>query len=373
MRSDHGSEEVLSKRALNRALLARQLLLQRSTLPAIDAIEHLGGLQSQAPNPPYIGLWTRLEDFRHDDLFSLIVDRQAVRIALMRSTIHLISARDCLALRPLIQPVVERGYKTNYGRFVAGLDLAEIAAAGRALVEEKPRTFSELGAQLQERWPDRDANALAQTVRTYVPLVQVPPRGLWGKSGAATHTSAEHWLGRPLETEPDPAHMVKRYLVAFGPATVSDIQTWSGLTGLRAVLDRMRPELRTFRDERGRELFDLPDASRPDPDLPVPIRFLPEYDNALLSHADRTRIIADEHRSRVFTVNGIIKGTVLIDGFVAATWQIVRARDAATLVIDPFIELSPSDRTAIAEEGERLLDFAAEESVKRDVQLRDAD
>jgi len=362
-------ECVLTTRAVNRALIARQRLLRRDTSSALDAIEHLVGMQSQAPNPPYIGLWTRLEQFRHDDLSTLMLDRKAVRIALMRSTIHLVSADDCRRLRPLLQPVIERDFNSAYTKLLAGLDPSEVTTAGRELVEERPRTFSELGASLQARWPDRDRQALSQAVRTFVPLVQVPPRGLWGQSGQSLHTSAEAWLGQSLAQSPDPGELFLRYLAAFGPASVRDAQAWSGYTGLQAVADRLRPELVTFRDEQGRELFDLPEAPRPDPATPVPVRFLPEFDNILLSHADRTRIISAEHRARVFTNNGIIRGTVLIDGFVGATWKISRASGAATLTVDLFADTSESNREAIVDEGERLLRFAAEEATSTSVQF----
>ena len=374
-RGRSGSGEVLGRRALNRALLARQLLLQRWTLPAAEAIERLVGLQAQAPNPPYIGLWTRLEGFRHDDLAHLIAARQAVRIALMRGTIHLVTARDCLALRPVLQPVLDRGLSAGSlnGRRLAGLDTAALAAAGRALVEQRPRTFSELGTSLREQWPERDPAALANAVRTLVPLVQVPPRALWGAGGQAAHTSAEAWLGRPLASDSAPDEMILRYLAAFGPAGIADIQTWSGLNGLRAVVERLRPRLCIFRDEAGRELFDLPDAPRPAPDAPAPPRFLPEFDNMLLSHADRTRIMADEHRKAIFTINGLISSTVLVDGFVRGTWKVTRHRGAATLLVKPFEPLPARDRDALAEESARLLAFAAGDAGTHDVQFAPAD
>jgi len=198
--------EVLSPRALNRALLSRQLLLDRPHLPdetdgrraaVISAIEHLVGLQAQAPFPPYYGLWSRLGGFRPEDLGSLITDRSVVRIALMRGTIHLVSARDCLPLRRQLQPVLERGLRGAFGRQLAGVDPVALAAAGRELVESAPMTFSQLGAALTERWPDHPPAALAQGVRALVPLVQVPPRAVWGRAGQARHTSAEHWLGQP--------------------------------------------------------------------------------------------------------------------------------------------------------------------------------
>ncbi|HEY1014461.1 MAG TPA: winged helix DNA-binding domain-containing protein, partial [Herpetosiphonaceae bacterium] len=274
--------EVLGQRALNRALLARQLLLERAELPALAAIERLAGMQAQAPDPPYVGLWTRLAGFEAGELSGLIRERRAVRIALMRSTIHLVSDEDCLLFRPLLQPVLERGLRGTYGRQLAGLEPAEVAAAARPLVEEQPRTFQELGTLLKERWPERDAHALGQAARCWLPLVQVPPRGLWGESGPAAHLWAERWLGRPLEADPPPERLILRYLAAFGPASVADIQKWSGLTGLRQPVEALRPRLAVFRDERGRELFDLPEAPRPDPATPAPARFLPEFDNTLL-------------------------------------------------------------------------------------------
>ncbi len=342
--------DVLGRRALNRALLERQLLLRRAELSVLDALEHLAGLQAQAPYAPYVGLWSRLAGFRTDDLVAAIEGREAVRIALMRSTIHLVSARDCLWMRPLVQSVTERGFLGAYGRWVEGVDRAELAAAGRALLEERPCTSREVGTQLLERWPDSTADALGNAVRCYLPLVQVPPRGIWGKGGVAAHTTAEAWLGRELDPRPSPDALVTRYLAAFGPASVNDVQTWSGLGRLREVVERLRPGLRAFRDENGVELFDLPDAPRPDPDTPAPVRFVPEYDNLLLSHADRTRVIAPEHREPLFT-----KGGFLVDGFLAGAWK----RDRGTLHVEPFVRLARADRTEVEEEGRRLLGFAA--------------
>ena len=290
---DSGPGSVLGPRALNRALLERQFLLRRAKLPAFQVVERLVGLQAQSPGAPYVGLWSRLDGFRFDELAGLISRREVVRVVLMRSTIHLVTGDDCLALRPVMQTVLDRSLKGTFGRRLQGVEIDQVAAAGRVLVEEWPRTFAELGPLLRERWPDHDPEALAMAVRTGVPLVQVPPRGLWGASGQATHTSVEAWLGRPASSDSRPDKMILRYLGAFGPATVKDVQVWSGLTGLRAAVERLRPGLLSFRDERGAELFDLPDAPRPDPDTPAPPRFLPEYDNLLLSHDDRTRVIAD--------------------------------------------------------------------------------
>ena len=365
-RNHRGSGDVLGRRALNRALLVRQMLLERVTLPVIYAVEQLVGLQAQMTNPPYIGLWSRLEGFEADDLSRLILDRALVRIALMRSTIHLVTARDCLALRPVMQPALVRSFGGNWGKRLPGMDFAEVAAAGRAAAEETPRTFDEIGRVLAERWPDRDPAALGYAARTYLPLVQVPPRGVWGRGGAARHTTAEAWLGRELSANALPDEAVMRYLAAFGPASVADAQTWSGLTGLRACFDRLRPRLRTFRDEHGRELFDLPHAPLPDPDTPTPPRFLGDYDNLYLSHAERSRVIADEHRKRLFAVNRVLP-CFLVDGFVAGAWEIRREGGAATLHVQPFVQLDASDRREVEEEGARLLAFAAADADARDV------
>lgn len=359
---------VLGRRALNRALLERQLLLRRRRLPVADAIERLVGMQAQNPNDPYVGLWTRLDGFRPEKLARLIEERRAVRGLLMRGTIHLVSDRDYLALRPVMQSVMERVFSSGspYGRNVAGMDVEVLLAAGRALVEERPRGRAELSRLLGERWPERDADSLGHAIAYLVPLVQVTPRGLWGKSGRAALTTVEAWLGRPLDRETSPDETVLRYLAAFGPATVMDVTVWSGLTGMREVIERLRPRLRTFRDEQGRELFDVTNGALPDPDTPAPPRFLPVYDNAFLGHADRDRIVSEEHRLRAATVGG---SGFLVDGFGAGMWRIDRANGRATLLVEPFERLARRDRTSLAEEGARLLAFVAADAERRDVRF----
>ncbi|MBA3643267.1 MAG: winged helix DNA-binding domain-containing protein [Chloroflexia bacterium] len=364
---------VLSQRALNRALLARQLLLQRARMPVPTAIEQLAGLQAQAPLAPYVGLWTRLDIFQPAALADLITNREVVRIVLMRATVHLVTARDCLAGRPIVQPVLDRTLaNVEFTRNAAGLDIDAVVKAGRAALEEEPSTMADLGKRLAATWPDRDPASLARAVHYRAPLVQIPPRGLWGRSGKPVCTTAEAWLGQPLASDTAPDTLVLRYLAAFGPATVLDIQAWSGLTGLRPIVERLRPRLQIFRDEAGKELFDLPDAPRPDPETPAPARFLPVYDNLLVSHADRRRIISEINRKRIASRNGQVPGTVLIDGFVRGTWAIARHRGRATLRITLFAPIAPSDRDALAAEGTRLLAFAAADATSQAIEFVDA-
>jgi hypothetical protein len=354
-------------------LLERQMLLRRSSLSVLEAIEKLVAIQAQAPNPPYFALWTRLEHFQQEQLSALIKERQVVRIALMRSTIHLVSTRDCQALRPLIQPAIEKGLLGSYGKELRGLDLQAVSAAGRTLVEKQPRTASELGKLLGETWPDHDPATLASVIRTFVPLVQVPPRGIWGSSGQARHTSAEAWLGEPMAVEPSIEDMLIRYLAAFGPSSIKDMQIWSGLSKLHETVEKMRPRLRTFSDEQGNELFDLPGAPLPPADTIAPARFLSEFDNMLLSYFDRSRIISEKHKPLVFTINGIIRSTFLIDGFVRGIWKIEQTRQSATLIVQPFEPLNDADRDALAAEGTKLLSFAAASSRSHDIRFVGSD
>jgi hypothetical protein len=362
---------ILSRRALNRATLARQMLLERQAMPALHAVEHLVGMQAQAPNAPYVGLWSRLAGFRHRELGDAVRGRRAVRVPLMRTTLHLVTDVDALRLRPLMQPVLERGFGGSaFSKHLVGLEIGELLAEGRALLEAEPLTTASLGKRLAARHPDRDAVSLAHAVRYLVPLVQIPPRGIWGEMGPIAWSPLDLWLGRPLDETHGVDALVLRYLAAFGPATVRDIQAWCWLTRLNAVIDRLRPQLVTFRDETDRELFDVPAAPRPDPDTPAPPRFLPEYDNLLLSHADRTRFAPEGWKPPIPPGNGGVMGTFLVDGLVAGTWRVVREKEGSSrLRIEGYEELGVRDRDEVEEEGERLMGFAVEGMGRIDVEV----
>jgi hypothetical protein len=352
---------VLSQRGLNRATLARQYLLERTPARAIDAIEHLGGMQSQAPLAPYLGLWTRLQDFAPDELSALTEERQVVRLHLMRTTVHLVSARDCLDWRALFYPLHAADFSAHFRRGIEGVDRDALLRQAKRLLEEQPRTRAELGTLLAERWPHADPSALAYAATYHIALCQVPPRGIWGTNGPAAWAPVESWLGAPLRPVPVDA-LVLRYLGAFGPARVADIQLWSGLTRLHEVAERL--PLRTFRGEAGQALYDLPNAPRPPEDMPAPPRFLPAYDNLLLSHKDRTRVIPHNRPVPLPPGNGATDGTFLVDGRWQGTWQI---RDQ-TLRIQPVTKLRPPDRDAMLAEAAQLCAFVAPQA-KYDIVL----
>ncbi len=359
---------VLSDRALNRALLHRQLLLDRVDRPALDTVEHLVALQAQEPQDPYVGLWTRLAGFDPAELSTALEQRAAVRIALLRSTVHLVTAGDCLALRPVVQGVGERMARGQFGRQLAGVDLGELASAARELVDAEPLTFGELGQRLTERWPDWEPLALAQTARCLLALVQIPPRGLWGRGGRARHVTVESWLGRPVGTDATPDALVLRYLAAFGPATVADVQNWSGLTRLAEVVERLAPELVTFRAADGRVLHDLPDAPRPGEDVPAPVRFLPQFDNVLLGHADRSRI-APPDAAGLYDEE-FHWSPLLVDGMLRGVWRVARdGRRAATLHVRAP-GLVTAEQEAVADEATALVAFLAPAAAAREVRMR---
>ncbi len=352
-----GTVTTMDSRALNRAALARQLLLDRADLPVVDAVSHLCGLQAQEPQEPFVGLWSRLRGFQPAALDELLTGRRVVRTHLMRRTIHLVTADDVLAWRSRHDAMLRQRVFGVYRRELDGVDPGEVAAAARAeLARDEPCTMADIGRALAGRWPSAGPRPLGElAIAALVPTVQVPPRGLWRAKAGVQNVRLSSWLGRDVEPLPedgaDPAGqaLARRYLAAFGPATVADLRAWSGLAGLPAAVAAIRDELVAFRDEHGRELLDLPGAPRPDPGTPAPVRFLPAFDNAILGYQDRARIIDDAHRN--LSVAG--ERVVLVDGRVAATWTV----EADTVTVTPLRRFTRAERTAVDEEARYLTAF----------------
>ncbi len=361
---------TLTAQQLNRATLARQMLLARETRSVVSAVEQLAGLQAQLARPPFVGLWSRLEGYRRQDLLDALHDRSLVRVTAMRGTLHLMSAADYISLRSALQPALDRGMQVIQGRPVVD-DLDALHADAREFFAAKTSTFDRLRIYFKEKYPEADERAMAYVIRMRLPLVQVPTQTTWGFPAAADFALADDWLNRSINTTSAPAHtLVRRYLAAFGPATPTDAQTWSGLQGLRAVFEELRPELITFRDENNKELFDLPDAPRPAADTPAPARFLPDFDNLVLAHADRSRFMADEHRGRLVTKNLQVRATFWVEGRVAGTWKVERKKKAAVLVLEPFVPLAKQTLAALESEGLALLRFVEEDAEHSSVEVR---
>jgi hypothetical protein len=366
------SDELLSVRRLNRALLARQMLLAKEDVPACWAVERLVGLQAQQPLPPFVGLWTRLASFARMDLIRLLERREVVRATTMRGTLHLMTAADYQAFRTTLQPMLTAGALAVLRERAKNLDIPALVAVARRFFGKEPRTFTELRAELMSLFPKGDERAMGYAVRTHLPVVAAPDESTWGYAADPGFTAAEVWLDRPMDAKERRADLLLRYLAAFGPATAADAQAWSGFAGLKDIMETLRPQLVTFRDHRKRELFDLPDAPRPPEETPAPVRFLPGFDNAILAHADRSRIIADDHRKLVTTKNLQVLPTFLVDGFVAGTWKSSRAKNTATLSLAPFGKLAATAKKPLIAEGERLLRFTEPEAGDWQVQIDDS-
>ncbi|HEV8089176.1 MAG TPA: winged helix DNA-binding domain-containing protein [Actinomycetota bacterium] len=330
-------------------------MLDRKRLKPLETVERLVGMQAQVPRDPYVALWSRLEGFRAADLSEAIERRDAVRMPFLRATLHLVTRRDALGLRPVVDAVLDRSLHSQspFGRAIEGVDVDELTAFASSLLAEQPRTRAQLGPLLAEHWAGYNGPSLAYACTYLLHLVQVTPRGLWKRSGPSAFTTLETWLGERPAHDATPDAMVLRYLAAFGPATPADVRTWSGLAGVAEILERLGPKLRTVKDGDGRERFDVPRAPLPSADLPAPVRFLPEYDNAVLSHADRTRIVAHETASWA----EVGWGVVLVDGFTAARWRAFPEKDRTTLRIEPFRKLTKIERDDVEQEATRLANF----------------
>ena len=339
----------MTARELNRALLARQLLLERSTLSLPLALEQVGGLQTQYAPAGYVGLWTRVRDFDRDGLTAALESRAVVQATLMRVTIHLVSARDYWP----IALAVREARRTNYLK-VLKIDVREVeraAARVRELLADGPQRRDEL-----QKSAGVD-NRVWYGVGLWLDLMRVPPSGTWERRKADLFTTAEQWLGPPRgDAESGLELLVRRYLGGFGPASVKEIATWAGVHP-RAILPALAsmPVVR-YRDESGRELVDLPDMPIPDPNTPAPVRFLPVWDATLLVHAREAQVLAEEHRPLVFnTKTPHSVGTFLVDGRVAGTWKEVKGR----VVHSPFEPLPKAARKKVEDEADRLSAFHA--------------
>jgi hypothetical protein len=337
------AERVLETRELNRALLARQLLLERSALPLPEALEQVAGLQAQYAPSPYVGLWSRLRDFRRDDLTRALEDRTAVQATLLRVTIHIVSAADYPPFTEAIRDTRREWWARAVRRELDGVDIEAAAALVRERLADGPLA--------DNGYP----KAVWAGVGLWVDLVRVPPSGTWERRRADLYGLAGDWLG-PWRVDPGEAleHLVRRYLAGFGPASLADLGAWAGLplTRLRPVLERVGT--RRFRDERGGELFDLPDAPLPDPGTPAPPRFLSTWDANLLVHARRTQLLPERHRGRIFHTKAPHSfPTFLVDGAVAGTWR----HERGEVRLEPFEPLARAARRELEDEAERLAAF----------------
>jgi Winged helix DNA-binding domain len=364
-RPDEGT--VLDRRTLNRSLLARQLLLERVDLPAVDAVEHLVGMQAQVPLDPYIGLWSRLRAFDPDALGNALLERRLVRMTLMRATLHLVSARDGLALRPVVQAAIERAFASSpFAAHLSDLELGPVISRGIELVEHEPLSISQLAAALSKDWPHHDSNSLAYAFRYLVPLVQVTPRGVWGRTLQPKVTTLDAWLGRPSASALSVDELVIRYLRAFGPASAADVRAWSWLGGVRAIIERLRSTLCVYRDEHGRDLYDVREGVFCDRAAPAPVRFLPQYDNLFLAHADRARIMDGVKWDGSF----LHHGTVFVDGFLSGAWKLSEQRREATLIVELRTRVAPTEYKHVRREAEKLLLFRTPDARTRRLDLR---
>jgi hypothetical protein len=311
---------VLTRRELNRTLLLRQHLLERTSMPALSMVEHLIGLQAQENLPPYLSLAARLQDFDPCQLSDHLERREAVRLLAMRGTVHLLTPDDALSLRPWVQPTLDQQSRSNQNSRPAQhvpVD-ALVGEVGRVLADG-PLPVKGLGERLVDAFPDVPAAALAHAARERAPLVQVPPRGLWKRSGGVVYQTVDRYLGRQ-PTAADVRELVRRYLRAFGPATTADMTTWSRVTRLGPVFASMREELVEVPCEDGRKRYDVPGAPYAPADVEAPVRLLGTYDNLWLSHADRSHVVLEDVRPRWMGSNGGVASTVFVDGFMAGLW-----------------------------------------------------
>ncbi len=347
--------------ALNRKLLARQWLDTARAGTTMQAIEQLVGVQAQVPSPPYFGLWARLQDFSPEALMALRDEKQVYRAPLLRSTLHWVSAADYYWMRPTIQPALERAWQGFFGKKKDGIEVAPLCAAARELLRGGPISLGDLSTGLLREFPKWNREAMEYGVRTHLPLVQVSPAGAWKGGVAAKYELA------PVAAEADPKRLVRRYLAAFGPATARDAAAWAGYSGLGAAVKGMREELTVSRGAQGEELFDVADGVEGG-EVPA-VKFVAEYDNLVLAHADRSRVLPEAVRKRVLLTAGRVLATVLLDGVVGGVWKLERERGRVTLRVELFAEPPARRRKQVESEGERLLQWAEPQCARREIAI----
>jgi hypothetical protein len=362
---------ALSLRELNRTTLARQFLLERVDLPVVDVVTRLVALQAQLARPPYVGLWTRLTGFTRTDLSAPIEHKRIIKATFLRGTLHLLTARDYLKFRATLQPVLTSALDGIVKQRGAQVDVPRLVEAVRAFMLERPCSFAQITTLLKGLVHDGDPGAMRYAVRTHLPMVQVPIQKGWSFPGNPEFTLADAWLGTTVPTSERLPDLVKRYLAAFGPATIKDMETWSYLKDLQPVFEAMRSELVVYRTEQGRrmELFDLADSPIADRELPAAVRFLPEFDNLLLAHQDRTRVVPKAYRSKVYLPGLRVAATVLVDGFVAATWITERVKQTASIIVSPLEPLGKAVRAHLTDEGEQLVRFVEADAQSFEVRI----
>ncbi|HEY5852996.1 MAG TPA: winged helix DNA-binding domain-containing protein [Aldersonia sp.] len=348
---------TLTNRVLNRTLLARQHLLARTDLDLAQLCEHLVGLQAQDVRPPFVAAWNRIENFDPAVLDRALDDRSLVRITAMRGTVHLLTAADALRITPHVQTQLDMiaGRRSFFDGVTVGLDLDEARAAGASMFGDEARSGADLRALAAEKWPDRDPRGMVPALLLLVPVVQVPPRGKWLRNDRPGWAAIETWLRSPTDDGYPVEELVLRYLRAFGPASTADMQTWSRLTGLREVVDRLGDRVRSYRDEHGRTLYDVDDGALTDPETPAPVRFLGWYDNVVLSHKHRNRII-DPRLARLGEVR-TNWAAVLVDGLAVACYKVTRDGTRAVVAVHPARRLTRAERSEITAEARRIAAF----------------
>ncbi|MBS2025053.1 MAG: AlkZ family DNA glycosylase [Deltaproteobacteria bacterium] len=362
------ADRPLSPRDLNRATLARQMLLAREKVPVVKAVERAFALQAQWPKPPFVALWTRLHDFKPEHLADALLDRKLVRATLFRGTIHTVTPQTYADTRPLIQDVLTKACKTLFKGDFDELDLPAILARARELLHDHPRTFTELRELLQQTFPKVNDRLLGFSVRMNLPLVMAPDDSRWAHPQDAAFALADEWIGAKIETKQTPADLVLRHLSILGPASVVELQAWLGIPNLKPVVESLRPKLIALRDEKKRELFDLPDAPRPGGDVEAPVRLLAEFDNPLNVRADE-RFVATAHRKQVYLPGLRVAGTFLVDGFVAGAWVVKREKKVAAITLTPFGKLDARSKKALEAEADPLCKLLEPEAKDHEVRF----